>query len=863
MSLFVRRFLVDPGNDVFLEIEAVNILDLEPPSAIQGIGTGTVVHVGEFENGPFATGDNSSAFATASNGPQEVNGVSDFVSTFGELGYRYSGVPGNNPSARQRFADGAIVGEFWNGNAFVQLNGKKFSRLLCCRVDTSVGAVTLTRQASLTGAAAFTYNLQPAQVLALDIGAGPVSATFNATAATVNSGAGVYPSTFAGGEVLVLGYDSAPNFTVTFLSTDQTKAQVIARINAYAGFAFASDGGGNIITLTGLQKGNGAQVRVVSGTPLALTATGLVVAVTTGTGNVSNIAAVTFAEVRTIVQAAVSGVAVDQTSSGQLRVSKTFVASTDYVAVGPATTAAALGFVSGAMSSADGVARLRSAAQTFPDGFVGGETLTLGVDAQPNVIVTFQAGDTTQANVITRINTAMGFTCAVAVDATHFLLQGQANGGQVRVVAASAALVLTNLGLVAGTTVNATPVVNGVVPAGTVAQNAAGTRVFVTMQDVAVTALATPSVPQSGVGPYSVKVRHATDDGTGLSAGAGTVNALGTAVDFASFAVVNPQLITAALTEGALDAAYQAALDSTLDLNSVAKEANVVVAARQSNAVRRGLKANAVQASAIGMFGRMAVVRTPLNTLKTVATSAVAEPGVGATRDQRVIFCYPQASTFVPIIARRGTGGGAGFNATGIVDAGADGFMASILSQLAPEENPGQETPFTDGVVGLESGPNAQGFTIDDYKLFKRSGVAALRIDGGVAFFQSGITSVDPGANPGLKNIARRRMADYIQDSLARRLKTFGKRLSTVNRRKAIVSEIRSFMNGLISANNPAFQRVDSFSIDDKSGNTPTTLAQGIFRIILKVRTLASLDAIVLETTIGESVTVDVLPAAA
>jgi hypothetical protein len=40
------------------------------------------------------------------------------------------------------------------------------------------------------------------------------------------------------------------------------------------------------------------------------------------------------------------------------------------------------------------------------------------------------------------------------------------------------------------------------------------------------------------------------------------------------------------------------------------------------------------------------------------------------------------------------------------------------------------------------------------------------------------------------------------------------------------------------------------------SGNTAETLALGIFRIILNVRTIASLDAIVLQTTVGESVDV-------
>lgn len=854
MSVFIRRFLFDPGNEVLLDIESVNVLDLEPPASISGVGTGTVIHVGEFENGPFAT-------------PTEVSGTSDFVNTFGELGYNYGGVKGNNPSARARKADGALLNEYWNGNAFVQLNGKKFRRLICVRADTSVGAVEFRREAFVTGLASFAYNMEPTQVLSLDIGAGPVNATFSATAATVTSAAGTYPTLFAGGETLTLGYDDKPNFVVTFLAADQSKAQVISRINQYAGFAFASDAGGTLIALTGIQRGNGAAVRIVSSTPgSVLTTLGLTVSSYIGTGNVSNIDAVAFSEIKSVVEAAIAGTRVEQDASGALRVTKSFVAVGDYVKVGPATTATALGFVVGTEGTNDGIANIRSTAGTYPTVAATG-ILTLGVDNESNFNVTITLGFS-QAQVIAAINAAAGYTMASALSATILLLRGRANGGQVRVVGATVAGILADLGLTAGVTL--VPALSaGTIPAGTEVTNTAMTNKFVIMQNVNVLAPTgggpNPNAPpyDAKAGPYSVKVRHSLDDGTGVSAIAGTLTKLVLAPDTGSYQVINPIAVTVALTEAAIDAQYATAIESTLDLNSVAREGNIIVAARQSNQVRRQLRSNVLVASSIGMFGRMAVVRTPLGTPKATAMSRVAEPGVGAYRDQRVIFCWPQANSFVPIIARRGLSGGLGFTADGNLDIGADGFMASILSQLPPEENPGQLTAFTGGVNGLETSVNAQGLTITDYTNLKGAGIAALRVDDGTAIFQSGVTSVDPGVFPNLKNIARRRMADFIQDTLARRLKGFGKKLSTNARRKAITSEIRQFMDGLLSKNNPASQRIDGYSIDDKSGNTQTTLAQGLFRIILKVRTLASLDSIVLETTIGESVVVDEQPAQA
>jgi hypothetical protein len=192
--------------------------------------------------------------------------------------------------------------------------------------------------------------------------------------------------------------------------------------------------------------------------------------------------------------------------------------------------------------------------------------------------------------------------------------------------------------------------------------------------------------------------------------------------------------------------------------------------------------------------------------------------------------------------------------------------MASLLSQLNPEENPGQETTFTGGVVGIESGANVQSFTINDYILFKAAGIAALRMDRdtGVAIFQSGVTSVNPLVYPQLTRISRRRMADFIQDSLAQLCVAFGKRLSTNARRKAMVVEIKSFLEQLLNRSNPAAQRIGGYSIDTVSGNTPTTLGLGMFRVTISVQTLSSLDSIVLATVIGEQVSVqEQLPQAA
>jgi len=67
---------------------------------------------------------------------------------------------------------------------------------------------------------------------------------------------------------------------------------------------------------------------------------------------------------------------------------------------------------------------------------------------------------------------------------------------------------------------------------------------------------------------------------------------------------------------------------------------------------------------------------------------------------------------------------------------------------------------------------------------------------------------------------------------------------------------VRTFMVALLSPGNAAAQRIDGFKLDPVTGNTPETLALGLFRLILDTRTLSSLDSIVLQATIGEAVDV-------
>ena len=128
MAGFVRRFTRVPSTSTIQQIESTVIIDLAPPDPATGAGSGTVLCVGEFEDGLFAT--DASAI-----GSVEVFGSEDLRQKFGGFGYTYGTTVASNPCARRH------LGEFWNGNGWLKLYKLRAQRLMISRVDTSVGTV--------------------------------------------------------------------------------------------------------------------------------------------------------------------------------------------------------------------------------------------------------------------------------------------------------------------------------------------------------------------------------------------------------------------------------------------------------------------------------------------------------------------------------------------------------------------------------------------------------------------------------------------------------------------------------------------------------------------------------------------------
>lgn len=742
MAGFTRRFTRNPTISELTQIEAINLIDLAPPAPTNGVGTGTVINVGEYEDGPFAAGGDSPFwdYQAKGKGPQEVFTPADYLARFGGFGFTYAGVQFNNPCARRHLT------EDWNGSAFIKNKGVRYARFIAARVDTSVGQVAFNMLACTEGGAG-PFALAVGQTLSITTDSGgPAASTALAAAVASHTGVGgTFPTLFAGGETLRLSVENGPEFDVVFSAADQSNAQVAARINAAFGQTIADVSGGQV-RIQGIFPGTASRLVVVSGSTGVLTTLGLTAATYSGTGNVANINAVTATEVAAIVN----------------------------------TTAGLIAIGAIARVSADGNLRICS------------DTPAVGT-----------------------VNIAAG---AMA----------------------------TALGLTTGTTFSAGVHDGGSIPAGTRVRTAGGAE-WVTMQTLTIPE-GTSSSPVGGA--FLVKVRPATDDGTGLTTAAATVVTVVDQPSFGEMSVTNPSALSAALTEVQMDAAYEAAFDATINPNTVVREANFVIASRQSDAVRAKGKQNALDASSAEHYGRKFVASAPVGFSQTQAIAQVA-----TLRSDRVFYTWPGWQVQIPEIKLRGTAGGTGFTEDGIITVRADGPLVSINSQLPPEENPGQRTGLINAFFDVEE--TASPLQMADYIALKAAGICAPRVDRvSGPIYQSGVTSVDPDNDPGLVTQARRKMADFIQDTLAERMIPLSKKLNTAARRDAVRAIIDQFLSELKSENAPDLARIDDYSVDEVSGNTPDTLARGIFVVIIRVRTLSSLDAIVLQTEIGEGVTI-------
>lgn len=341
MSFFIRRFREVPTLENLTAIETLAIIDRTPRQPVIGVGTGTMLLVGEFEDGEF-------------NEPTEIFGDSDEAAKFGGFGYTYGDVKYQNPCARRHLS------EYWNGNGWLKGQNLRPNRKIICRVDTSVGDMRLSLAAALRSTRA-PFDLEPAQTIAVTTDAGgPASSTaIIATTATV-TGAPFAASGYVGGEQIGITVDGLPEVIISFNALDQTRAQVATKINQFLGYTCGSDTGA-ALQLDAIQRGSGSTLTLRDvtdpGGGTTLSAIGHAAGTTTVAGsNVANVDSVTAAEAATLINSAavggINGVAVADTVTGEVIVYRTGSTS-GTISIAAGAMATAMGFTTGTTITAN------------------------------------------------------------------------------------------------------------------------------------------------------------------------------------------------------------------------------------------------------------------------------------------------------------------------------------------------------------------------------------------------------------------------------------------------------------------------------------------------------------------------------
>jgi hypothetical protein len=213
-------------------------------------------------------------------------------------------------------------------------------------------------------------------------------------------------------------------------------------------------------------------------------------------------------------------------------------------------------------------------------------------------------------------------------------------------------------------------------------------------------------------------------------------------------------------------------------------------------------------------------------------TSAATD--AASYRSDRLVYCYNHAYTVDPVTGTE-------------VLTYPMSWMATILANTDVDIHVGEEDTkrFLAGISRLYN----SSFERADYVTLKAAGISAMEIDLGSPVFVSGVVT---DLTPGKTEIARRRMADFLQLSAAYTLRFSVKKKNTEARRTAIAATLKGWLSGLKRQG----RVVEDFNIDMDILNTSTDRDNGIQRILMQVDLVPHMLSIVLTTEIGTGVTI-------
>lgn len=183
-------------------------------------------------------------------------------------------------------------------------------------------------------------------------------------------------------------------------------------------------------------------------------------------------------------------------------------------------------------------------------------------------------------------------------------------------------------------------------------------------------------------------------------------------------------------------------------------------------------------------------------------------------------------------------------------------WVASLFSQVAPNVSLAYagNTGLLFGVTGLK-----KDLTRVDYKALMEAGVCAFENDSDIGFkIRSAVTTQI--LNSSKLTILRRRMADYLTNSIAKFLKNYQNAPNTVGNRNAAKAAIETFIrlqekDGILPKDSEVQTGLAKI-VDVETENDDDSIAAGQFRILYKQRIFSEMRFIILKAEIGESVVV-------
>lgn len=311
-----------------------------------------------------------------------------------------------------------------------------------------------------------------------------------------------------------------------------------------------------------------------------------------------------------------------------------------------------------------------------------------------------------------------------------------------------------------------------------------------------------------------------------------------------------------------IESQYLVAIDKTIPADDPLLDVTVIWSARRTATttatIQKRLLANARDSSEQAAQGRVALASPDPAAGVTASDASTAKAAArtyafdASLQSDRMILAWPHTQIFSEELGSVS------------VTINPEGWMASVLSNFAEEYNPGADNDgLMDAIVALEPCFVANPLQKQDYIDLQAGGVCGIQKDRTAGWwFSNGVTAVSPLAQPTRVPIKRRRMADLVQATLAQIAAPYLKMPATTERVDVFLGEMAAFLDSLKSERDPARQRIVDYSIDGTSGNTPQLTALGIFTFKIYVQLLPSMDDIILDGAIGETVTIPIQQAA-